>query len=60
MLGFHPERGGYVAQADPTERRLVRGLACRRRHDAWSFRHRYLRAAARTPRSRDRRREGPE
>ncbi len=27
MLGFHPERGGYVAQADPTERRLVRGLA---------------------------------
>ncbi|MFT3945135.1 MAG: DUF2017 family protein [Ancrocorticia sp.] len=27
MLGFHPERGGFVAQADPTERRLVRGLA---------------------------------
>lgn len=27
MLGFHPERGGYVAQADPAERRLVRGLA---------------------------------
>ncbi len=27
MLGFHLERGGYVAQADSTERRLVRGLA---------------------------------
>lgn len=27
MLAFHPERGGYVAQADSTERRLIRGLA---------------------------------
>ena len=27
MRGVQPERGGYGAQADPTERRLVRGLA---------------------------------
>lgn len=27
MMAFHIERGGYVAQADSTERRLMRGLA---------------------------------
>ncbi|MGO1590998.1 MAG: DUF2017 family protein [Ancrocorticia sp.] len=27
MIAFHIERGGYVGQADPTERRLMRGLA---------------------------------
>ena len=27
MIAFHIERGGYVAQADSTERRLMRGLA---------------------------------